>query len=324
MELTGDIFAGTRNYADQVAATADALIDAQVAVYPVDAAALVTSSVFSASNSGVDKFGRGMGRNPTRMGNTISNESAARQNVHATMQEMAERTGGKAFYNRNDIDHAIGSSIDDGSVYYTLAYYPDNKDWNGKFRKIQVNVTRPGVKLRHRLGYYAVDPKSFTEQNGKQQALLFGAALSPDSPVATGLMFEAGVIQPSEKTQYKILVNFAVDPHGISFETQSDGTHHAQLDCVVQAYSGKGNLLKTEASTITANLKPETFAHVMQTNEFPCQQSVSLPAGSYNLRLGVRDDTTGLIGTTSAKVTVAPAPQASPVDPADKKQRPEE
>jgi len=253
------------------------------------------------------------------MGNTISNEAAARQNVHATMQEMAERTGGKAFYNRNDLDHAIGNSIDDGSVYYTLAYYPANKDWNGKFRKLQVKVTRPGVKLRHRLGYYAVDPRTFTEQNRKQQAVLFGDALNPDSPAATGLMFEAGVIQPSEKTQYKVLVNFAVDPHGISFETQSDGTHHAQVDCVVQAYSGKGNLIKTEASTITADLKPETFARVMQTNAFPCQQSVSLPAGNYNLRLGVRDDTTGLVGTTSAKVTVPPAALAPPAEPGDNK-----
>jgi VWFA-related protein len=318
MELTGDVFAGTRNYGPQVAAAADALIDAQVAVYPVDAAALVTSSVFDASNSGVDKFGRGIGRNPTRMGTTISNESAARQNVHATMQDMAERTGGKAFYNRNDIDHAIGNSIDDGSVYYTLAYYPDNKDWNGKFRKIQVKVTRSGVKLRHRLGYYAVDPKVFAEQNKKQQAIVFGDALNPDSPAATGLMFEAGVIPPSEKTENKVLVNFAVDPHGLSFETQSDGTHHAQVDCVVQAYSAKGDLIKTEASTITAALKPDTFARIMQTNAFPCQQSVSLPAGSYSLRLGVRDDTTGLVGTTSARVTVP----VLPVDSGEKTSNP--
>lgn len=319
MELTGDVFAGTRNYGPQVATTADALMDAQVAVYPVDAAALVTSSVFDASNSGVDKFGRSMGRNPSRMGQTISNESATRQNTHGTMQDMAERTGGKAFYNRNDIDHAIALSIEDGSVYYTLAYYPSNKDWNGKFRKIHVKVNHPEVKLRHRLGYYAVDLKVFAEQNKKQQAILFGDALNPDSPAATGLLFEAGVIPPSEKTNNQILVNFAVDPHGISFETRNDGSHHAQVDCVVQSYSLKGKLIKTDASTITADLKPDTFARVMQTNTFPCQQYVSLPPGSYSLRLGVRDDATGLVGTTSAKVTVAPSSQNPSVDQGDKK-----
>jgi VWFA-related protein len=316
-ELTGDVFAGTRNYGPQIAATADALMDAQVAVYPVDAAALVTSSVFSASNSGFDKYGRGMGRNPTRMGTAISNESAARQNVQATMQDMAQRTGGKAFYNRNDLDHAIATSIEDGSVYYTLAYYPDNKNWNGKFRKIQVKVNREGVKLRYRLGYYAVDPKIFAEQNKRQQAVLFGDALNPDSPAATGLIFHAGVLPPSEKTQDRVQVNFGIDPHGLSFETQSDGTHHARVDCVVQAYTPKGDLVKTEASTITAALKPETYAHVMQTI-FPCQQYISLAPGAYKLRLGVRDDTTGLLGTASAKVIVSANPQTAPVEPGEK------
>jgi hypothetical protein len=40
---------------------------------------------------------------------------------------------------------------------------------------------------------------------------------------------------------------------------------------------------------------------------FPCQQAIDLEPGSYYLRLGVRDDRTGLIGTTNAKVAVASA-----------------
>jgi hypothetical protein len=238
------------------------------------------------------------------MASTISNENAALANVHGTMSDMAERTGGKAFYNRNDIDTAISKSIDDGSTYYTLAYYPENKDWNGKFRKIQVKVNREGVKVRHRLGYYAVDPKVFAEQNKKQQGALFGEALNPDSPIATGLRFHAGVVQPSEQTQNKVLVNFALDPHAITFDAQADGLQHAQVDCVVQAYSSKGKLIKTEASTVNASLKPDTYKKVMQSI-FPCQQFIALPPGSYYLRLGVRDDRTGLMGTTNGKVTVA-------------------
>jgi VWFA-related protein len=128
LELTADPFAGTRNYSQQIGEAADALTDAQIAIYPVDARGLMTSSVFDASNSGNDKFGRSRGRNPTLMTNAISNENAALAAVHGTMQEMAERTGGKAFYNRNDIDGAIRRSIEDGSTYYTLAYYPENTE----------------------------------------------------------------------------------------------------------------------------------------------------------------------------------------------------
>ncbi len=303
MELTSDVFAGTRNYGPQVAELADSLIDAQIAMYPVDARGLAPSSVFDASSSGRDKFGRSLGRGG-RMGTAISAESAMLQNVHGAMQELAERTGGRAFYNTNDIDGAVRKSIDDGSTYYTLAYYPENKNWNGKFRKIHVKTSRPGVKLRHRLGYYAVDPTIFASQSEKQQMSSFALALSPDSPIATGLLFQAGVIPPAEKNPNTVLVNFGVDPHAISFEQQADGLQHATVECAVQAFSQKGKLVKGESSTIKAALKPETFAKVMK-EIFPCQQAIELAPGSYFLRLGVRDARTGLIGTTNAKVTVA-------------------
>jgi VWFA-related protein len=313
MELTLDSFAGTRNYAAQIADAADHLIDAQVAIYPVDARALEGYSAFSAGSSGTDKFGRSMGRNPSLMTNSMSAESAAWQNAHATMLDVASRTGGKAFYNRNDLDAAIGKSMEDGSTYYTLAYYPENKDWNGKFRKIQVKVNRPGVKLRHRLGYYAVDPKVLAEINQKQQVQLFLEALSLDSPSSTALKFWAGVIPPTEKVP-DLHVNFLIDPNAISFELMADGTQHAEVDCVVQAYS-KGKLLKTEASTSKASLSPATFDKTRQQG-FPCRGSIDLPPGAYFLRLGVRDNRTGLIGTTTARATI-PSPGAGTADHRD-------
>ena len=311
MELTTDIFSGTRSYGPQIAQLADSLIDAQIAMYPVDARGLAAPSFFDASNRGFDKFGRSMGRGG-RAGSAMAAESAMLQNVHSAMQEMADRTGGRAFYNTNDIDGAVRKSIDDGSTYYTLAYYPENKNWNGKFRKIHVKVDRPGVKLRYRLGYYAVDPRIFSSQSEKQQIASFDLALTPDSPAATALLFHAMVIPPPEKTPNTVIVKFGLDSHAISFEQEADGLQHATVECTVRAYSGKGRLVRGESSTIKAALKPETYARVMHEG-FPCQQSIELPAGSYFLRLGVRDDRTGLVGTTNAKVSVTQtAAEAAP------------
>jgi len=310
MELTGDTFAGTRNYGPQIAEAADSLIDAQIAMYPIDARGLVPPSMFDASNTGRDKFGRSMAR-PGRMASAISAESAQLQNVHGAMQDMADRTGGRAFYNTNGIDAAIRKSIEDGSTYYTLAYYPENKNWNGKFRKIHIKVNRSGVKLRYRMGYYAVDPTLFAEKNQKQQDSAFALALSPDSPIATGLPFNALVMPPAEATPKTVRVNFGVDPHAISFERLPDGLQHAQLECTVQAFSAKGKLVRGVATTVKAALKPETFSKVMQ-DTFPCQQAIDLDPGNYYLRLGVRDSRTGLIGTTNANVAVASAAPAKP------------
>jgi VWFA-related protein len=302
----------TRDYGPEIARTADALMNAQVAVYPVDAQGLVGSSFFSASNNGTDKFGRSVTRGG-RMGQTLSNESAALFNNHSTMQDLAERTGGKAFYNRNDIDAAIGHSINDGSSYYTLAYYPENKSWDGKFRKISVKVNRSGIKVRNRLGFYASDPKGGFDQ--KQRDSAFAEALDLDFPISTGLLFEAGVVQPSAKTDNKLMINFAVDPHAISFERKDDGLQHANVGCAVHIYTEKGKSVRTAVNGINAALKPDTFRQVMM-GRFPCQDKIELAPGSYILRLGVIDNATGLLGTANAKVTVlAPASETAATKP---------
>lgn len=308
MQLTGDVFAGTRNYGPQIAEAAQSLIESQIAIYPVDARGLLPSSVFDASSSGSDKFGRSLAL-PGRLGEAISSESKELDNVHHMMRDMAERTGGKAFYNRNDLDGAVRSGIEEGSTYYTLAYYPANKDWNGRFRMIKVKVAREGVKLSHRMGYFAVDPKTFVERNPKQQAEVFGEALNLGSQVSTALKFKARVLPPSG-TSNDVQVDFFLDPQAISFDLRADGLQHAKVDCAVQAYSAKGKLLKTESSTVNAALRPETYARVIQTT-FPCQQHIALSAGSYLLRLGARDVRTGVIGTANAKVVV---PGAAPAE----------
>ena len=162
------------------------------------------------------------------------------------MQEMADRTGGSAFYNTNGIDASIRKSIEDGSTYYTLAYYPENKNWNGKFRKIHVKVNRSGVKLRYRLGYYAVDPTLFADKNQKQQDSAFALALSPDSPIATGLPFNALVMPPAEATPKTVRVNFGVDPHAISFE-------RFQTDCNTPRWNARSRRFQPKASWCAAN-----------------------------------------------------------------------
>jgi VWFA-related protein len=319
MDIDGAGFSNTstRNYGPEIAQTADALMNAQVAVYPVDASGLVGSSFFSASNNGTDKFGRSVTRGG-RMGQTLSNESAARFSNHGTMQDLAERTGGKAFYNRNDVDAAIGHSIDDGSTYYTLAYYPENKNWDGKFRKITIKVNHPGAKTRSRLGYFASDPRGSLDPKKRDAA--FGEALDLDFPISTGLIFEAAVVQPSTKTQNKLMINFAVDPHAITFDRKDDGLEHASVGCAVHVYSEKGKSLKTDVNGINAALKPDTFRKVM-LGRFPCQEKIDLAPGNYVLRLGVIDNATGLLGTANAKVTVLqPAPETAATKPDENKQ----
>ncbi|HEY5029258.1 MAG TPA: VWA domain-containing protein [Candidatus Angelobacter sp.] len=312
-----------KNYQGQIDHAADLLANAQVAVYPVDAGAVGNHDVYS-SLSNTDSNGNYLGnsaRGTIREGlggsaqaSEISNASETAMNSHSTMNSVAEQTGGKAFYNTNDLNRAIRDSMEDGSTYYTLGYYPENKDWDGRFRRISVKINRPGIKLHYRQGFYAVEPKDYAKQDPKILAVDMGSALDISNPVSTGLPFQAVVIPPSAQNGNKVNINFGVDPHAVGFQLKDDGLQHAAVDCGVRVYSKTGESLKLQGNTFNAALAPEQYQKVMKAI-FPCNQSLELPPGEYLLRLAVRDTNNGLIGTANGSATVpagAASPQANP------------
>ena len=314
------------SYSDAIERLASALSNARVAVYPVDTRGVTNYGVYS-NLSNTDSNGNYLGNTAagrtgssaleasSAMGAELGKTTEGLQAAHSTMNTVAQRTGGRAFYNTNDLTGSIKEGIEDGSTYYTLGYYPENKDWNGKFRKIVVKLNRPGVKLHYREGYMATDPRGYLKLDPRQQAMDFGQALNLDTPIATGLPFKSALIMPSEKTANKLVVNFGVDAHALSFELQDDGLQHTSVDCAVQVFNSKGNPMRdVQAQNFSAALKPEQYQMVMQ-KFFPCNQSIALEPGSYLLRLGVRDNTTGVIGTVNAPVTIA-AGAASVTTPA--------
>src|SRR5579859_3711336 len=121
-----------KTYAALIKKVSDSLMAAQVAVYPVDAGAVGKDDHLASQH---------------------------------TMDNMAESTGGKSFKNSNDLALGLRSGVEDGSTYYTLTYYPENKNWDGQFRRIQVKSDRGNMSLRYREGYYAVDPEKINKED---------------------------------------------------------------------------------------------------------------------------------------------------------------
>jgi VWFA-related protein len=293
------------DYTVAVASTANALFDSQIAIYPIDSRGMLNPGVFDAAARGRDAIGRM--DSLIGVDSTLSEENNNLDVTHTSMQEVAERTGGKAFYNQNEIGKAIVDSMNDGATYYTLAYSPSNSNWNGKFRRISVKSSRSGVKLRYRLGYFATQPNAYPKRNEKQQASIFEQAMNINSPASTAVLFQAHIFPPSEKTQSQVVVNYSIAAAGLSFENSADQLQHASVNCAVEVYSIKGVPIKKDATTLTAALQPAVYKKNIRDG-LPCQQKLALAPGDYIFRLGVRDNTTGLIGTVDTHVSIAALP----------------
>ena len=309
-----------RDFSREVAATGSLLSNAQVAIYPVDAKALGGNSDFGVGND-PNPIG-----NPAVISTTLDDEAGKVMNREAedrmvsrsTMNDLAEKTGGKAYYNTNNIEGAVLRGMEDGSTYYTVGYYPENKTWDGRFRRITIKVARPGVKLHYRAGYYAVEPQAYAQLDQAEKTNELAKAMSLDFPASTALLFQAMVVPPSPATGNRVLVNYAVDPHGLTFDLGNDGLQHASVDCAVIVYSEKNEPVKSLSNTMIAALKPEEYQRVQQKS-FPCRQTFELAPGEYLFRLGVRDGHTGTLGTLNAVVTIPPPAQTGQALPTDNK-----
>ena len=64
------------------------------------------------------------------------------------MMDMARLTGGRAYFNNNDVPGRDSGAVKSNSSYYALAYRPQNAELEWNFRKVTVkspNRTRSSM-----------------------------------------------------------------------------------------------------------------------------------------------------------------------------------
>jgi hypothetical protein len=125
------------------------------------------------------------------------------------LDNIAQATGGRAFYSRNDLEQILIDATNLGANYYTLTYAPSNQNYDGKLRKIKVNFPRKGYQLDYRRAYYAdglgspVSQASSKQASSRKSAATEPAVAEPDdslyaymrpgAPMAHQLFFRAHI-----------------------------------------------------------------------------------------------------------------------------------
>jgi len=294
----------SRNYGEQLRRTTNLLNDAHVAIYTIDASTLVVGSISDPANSGRDASGRIA--LTLEANKRLAKEEFARMATEDTLERAAIDTGGRYFHG-NDIGDSINVTLNESGSYYLLGYYPANKKWDGRFRNVRVKVNRPGLTVRSRQGYFATDPMRW-QRDGHQDDLK--AAVATNVLPATQVTFMARAVPPAKLND--LVVEFVVDSSTISFHTIAaavgNSTPVARQQCSlnfeVQAFTPQGKLVKAEVQSANAELEQSTYERLLRQG-VPMKVPIKLEPGTYLLKLGVRDNRTGLFGTAELPITIA-------------------
>jgi hypothetical protein len=81
------------------------------------------------------------------------------------LRALADNTDGRAIINRNDLAKGMQQIIRDSSGYYLLGYNSSEAPTDGQFHRIEVDVTRKGLQVRARKGYWAYTAEDAARAN---------------------------------------------------------------------------------------------------------------------------------------------------------------
>ena len=203
--------------------------------------------------------------------------------------------------------------MDDSRVVYTLAFTPSHNEWNGEFRKIKVESTRPGLQLRYRSGYFAFPDKPVAPMQ-KDQILAQAQWSIMDATEIALTCNAARVTAPGGQT-----ISFSVlaDPAGIRFGNW-ESRKAADLVLTLGEKGADGKLVQEETKTLTLRLTEERYRAVMERG-LRLNGSMVLDPAAVQFRVVMLDTSTGHLGSLEfplAQLLPATAPAAIPGGPA--------
>jgi VWFA-related protein len=266
--------AAQRSWTEEVDRTVRLLNNSNLAIYPIDARGLMASASARAAVLGI--------------------------NNQEIMQELARRTGGRVFINSNDIAGAIRTAVEDSSVTYTMAFYPQNDKFDNSFHVLKVKVAGLShLDLHYRRGY--VDLTAPPQDEKLRRAALADSILSPMD--ANGMGLRARV----RRTDAGLDVMLRVDPGSIMLDPQGE-RWVGRIDFLFVQKDDQGHEFTGVDYTFSMQLGRSNFEK-LQKEGLIYHRVIPRELKATELRLVARDASTGAIGCISIPITEIPAQQ---------------
>jgi len=284
---------GQENQATLRAAT-DAANQADVSLYTMDARGLAAlppgGDASTASPSGTAVYS----------GSAFASQVSSLQGSRETLAALATDTGGRTFYDLNDFTPAFEEVQKENSSYYLIGYSPTNTRADGRFRHIRVEVARPGLKVQARPGYFAA--KSFQQLTRGEKENQLQQVMDLDNPyVDLPFVVETSCFRRPDK-KFTVVLAAKIPGSQVAFLKKS-GKHETEFDFAWKIADAQNHVAGGLRDTLPVKMTDDTYDEVIASNLF-YEGEVVLPPGKYNMKVVVRENESGKIGTFEAPLVV--------------------
>lgn len=273
----------------ELRAAINAAVRANVAIYSADARGLQAlppgGDASRASAGGVGLFS----------GRAAQQQFASLATSQDTLASLSGDTGGRLMTDSNDFGEVFTRAQRDLSAYYMIGYASPSSTKDGKFRRIQVRVKRKDLTVEARAGYYADRDFSHTNTRDREAQLedqLGAAVSSTDVPmvVSTNYFRQA-------KDRFFVPIALAIPGSSVPVGSNDKAT----LDVRGLVRDEQGRPVGRIKDTLVL---PGQGAATLAGRQVLYQSDVTLPPGRFSVKVVVRENATGAIGSFEAPIAV--------------------
>jgi VWFA-related protein len=235
-------------------------------------------------------------------GNFISGMAISMDDItaqEAPLEQLAYDTGGSYFHNDNDLYKGLKQIIHRQSHYYILTYATPSQKPDGSHHRIKLEVSRPGLEISYRKGYYTPKEQMTFERRKKEDII--------DALQAAGNLNEIPVTLSyncyrNDSSTYGVSFLTNVDIRKLNF-LDEDARHKNLISLVLAAYDENGKFIDGLEKTVDLKLLNSSFAGVLR-HGFSSRVELKLPFGRYRVKAVVRESVQGKMGSLTKAIEV--------------------
>jgi VWFA-related protein len=225
---------------------------------------------------------------------------------------FVNETGGKLFYNRNDVDAEIAKSQQLGSEYYTLTYQPHGGNENGRFRQIRVTLRDPNLRAVTKTGYYAPDRRAPADSRQQAMLNLTQAARSTMTFEALDVSVSGIVRHPDTHTAD---ITLLLKSKGLDWQATDNGKSAANITVAAASMTGNHEVLASKVERLVLSTSTQDPAHLAEVVT-RLQVTIRVPRKTQSIRVLTATAEGGRIGAADVdRKAIESAPQAPAPEP---------
>jgi hypothetical protein len=215
------------------------------------------------------------------------------------LNQLAHDTGGIFHHNSNDLHAGLKGISDREAHSYILTYATPSQKADGRYHKIKLDVSRPGLQLSYRKGYYAPKEQMTFERRRKEDILEALHAPGNVNEIPVGFSYNSYQVDDS---RYEVELVTQVDIRRMQF-VEEESRRKNLISLVVVALDENDRYIDGLQKDVSFNLSASSYAELL-SHGFASKIIIRVPPGRYKIRTVVRESVQSKMGSLTKGVEI--------------------